>query len=104
MTTAEAEFDTLYPEHAKLKLVSEESQDLGNLIERLSAHGMKICEAHEDRWGAISFDPVSKGIEGILAELYEIDLVKIETEKRAMLDSMRAANARRDAEEAARAE
>jgi hypothetical protein len=39
--------------------------------------------------------PIDKPIQTILAEYFEINLNEIEGEKRAMLDELRAANARR---------
>lgn len=43
------------------------------------------------------FYPINERIEAILAEYFEIDLNKIESEKRAMLDELRTANAARHA-------
>ncbi|MDA4133857.1 MAG: hypothetical protein OK454_12150 [Thaumarchaeota archaeon] len=74
-----------YPEHEKLKGVQEESQAIG---EFLDLGPYTLCEHYTIHW-----IPVRKSIPEILADYFEIDLKKIEAEKRAMLDEMRAANA-----------
>lgn len=45
-----------------------------------------------DSWGS-GFEAVGQSIQQILADYFEIDLGKIEAEKRAMLDAIRAMNA-----------
>jgi hypothetical protein len=106
---------TEYPEHDKLAGVSETSQSLGELIELLSARGYQIghwegressqrtlCRACEQRVGAPiysreeeRFVPVHAGITQILAELFDVDLAKLDEEKDAMLKALRAASERR---------
>lgn len=63
-----------YPEHDKLSAIKNESQAQGELLEWLADRG----------WTNM---PMS--IQNVLAEYHEIDLKKIETEKRAMLAKIR---------------
>lgn len=85
-----------YPEHEKLKDVQEESQAIG---EFLDLGPYTLCEHYTinpETWSPYidpHWMPVRKSIPEILADYFEIDLKKIEAEKRAMLDEMRAANA-----------
>lgn len=81
-----------YPEHDRLKLISDKSQTIGAFLEWLNSEsGLEICTLIE---GQIDdrFAPAGISIEKLLAQYFEIDLDKIEKEKRAMLDSIRAAN------------
>ena len=90
-----------YPEHKKLQAISDESQTVGEFLETA---GYTLCELRTfteplDDIGNTyetrpQFVPVSKSIQQILADYFEIDLTKIETEKRTMLDAIRAMNAR----------
>lgn len=75
------------PELDKMKAVQSESQIIGRFIEEMSGRspGM-ILAAYDDRdrlW------PVTHSIEKILAEYFDIDLVKVEKERRAILESIR---------------
>ena len=81
----------VYPEHERLALVTERSQAIGDFLEWASGKGYHLLKWHEFEDGAdyIPFPPVVK----MLAEFFDIDLDKIEREKRAMLDYMRGANA-----------
>lgn len=75
------------PELDKLKSVSDESQIIGRFIEEMSARspGM-ILAAYDDK---DRFWPVTHSIERILAEYFDIDLVRVENERRAILESIR---------------
>lgn len=72
-----------YPEHDKLKAISEESQTIGAFLDNSEYH---ICE-YDERHGR--FFPAPKSITQILADYFDIDLNKIEEEKRQMLESLR---------------
>ena len=105
----------LYPEHVKLRAIADKSQAIGEfldwlslpteeggkgvvLTERKCPHGywpMQDCE--ESKWCArgdetVQFWPFHGSTTKLLAEFFKIDLDKIEEEKRAMLDAIRAAN------------
>jgi hypothetical protein len=80
-----------YPEHAKQEAVIEQSQAIG---EFLDTSGFVLAEFREiDGHDEPKLMPVGRSIEQVLAEYFEIDLNKIEAEKRDMLEHIRAANA-----------
>ena len=123
--------DHAYPEHEKLRAVSDESQAIGEFLDvGLGRMGLSLAEIRPagnngkqqfrwkgsgrhparyatwddyidgkaetnpdyESWGE-SYVPASRSIQAILAGYFEIDLDKIEAEKRAMLDALRAMNA-----------
>lgn len=63
-----------YPEHDRLSAIKDESQAQGEFLQWLSDEG----EIH-----------LYRPLKELLAEYHEIDLSKIETEKRAMLAKIR---------------
>lgn len=81
-----------YPEHDKLSKISDESQAIGQFIDWLSTQKMTVAE-----WIPIQgyrddqLTPMSGSITELLAAYYGIDLGKIESEKRQMLETMRSA-------------
>lgn len=76
-----------YPEHDKLAGVKDQSQAIGEFID---FGGYVLCRPSES---GRSFEAVHQSIPRILAEYFQIDLDKIEREKRAMLDALREMNA-----------
>lgn len=74
------------PELDKMKAVHTESQAIG---EFLDYSPYTLCDWDED---TNRFWPVQGGIERILAEFFDIDLDKVEAEKLAILEELRAAN------------
>lgn len=85
---------TDYPEHEKLKIVKPQSQAIGDFLTWLQENGLTICEVQEKHpWDAV-YHPVRKTIERFLAEYFEIDLVKLELEKRTMLEEFRSQTAK----------
>lgn len=97
-----------YPEHDKLQAISDESQTIGLFLD---TSGYTLCRvmyrAPHNGIGALSetptkddqdgrLVPVSTPINDILADYFDIDQAKIEEEKRAMLDQLRAMNEWRD--------
>lgn len=115
---------TEYPEHEKLQAIKDESQAIGEFIEDGpytlcewknspdvprwidSRTGTDKTPHHRDvspfathsvanpDWFDEGYYPIHKSINQILADHFDIDLDKIEREKRAMLDELRKANAR----------
>ncbi len=84
-----SEFYEKYPEHEKLKNVEEESQRIGEFLDWLTHERGFVLAA----WGKFeSLYPQNYTVEGLLADYYKIDLIKIEKEKRQMLEGMRSAN------------
>lgn len=79
-----------YPEHEKLHAVVEESQACGEFYDWLQSKGYTLCES--DERNPERFWPVHRPITDLLAERFGIDQEKLEDEKRAMLDELRALN------------
>lgn len=104
-----------YPEHAKMRKVSAESEAIGRFID---VGGYTLSQAHKHDAGCFDDDvedfeafmdddkdddhplapcgyrtgsqvPTHKSIERILADYFKIDLKKLEKEKQAMLEEMR---------------
>ena len=74
-----------YPEHDKLQAVKEKSQAIGAFIEWLQGiKGLTMA-----RWMKDRLMPEHINIESLLAEYFEINLDKLEQEKRAILDDFR---------------
>lgn len=92
-----------YPEHEKLKLISDKSQACGEFLEWLASEkGITLATKHEhdsecrgpSRLRVCGFtssqlEPVYIPRTALLAEFFDIDERKIEKEKRAMLDALR---------------
>lgn len=88
-----------YPEHDKLTAISDESQAIGEFIEtsdytlcELKSFTEPLNDAGDTYETGPQFVPVAKSIQQVLADYFGIDLAKIETEKRAMLDALRSLN------------
>lgn len=80
-----------YPEHDKLCEIQPLSQAICEFLEWCDAdgRGMVLAEwVNDGRWML----PASKPTEKLLAQFFQIDLDKIETEKRQMLDLMNKLN------------
>lgn len=77
-----------YPEHDKLKAISDQSQAQGAFLDWLqSEKGYDLCGHEElDDYEAGWF-PVRESIQKLLAEYHEIDLNRLEEEKLAMLEA-----------------
>lgn len=82
------EFDKQYPEHAKLKQVHEETQWLGEFLDWLGRQGI-ILAVYTDRDYLVPAPARNNGIQSILAEYKNIDLRKIDSEKKTMLEQMK---------------
>lgn len=92
-------FAAQYPEHAKQAKIVHKSQAIGEFLEWLNhEQGYVIAERIEEgstrdatgAWDRSHYLPLHRPISSWLAQYFEIDPVKIEREKRAMLDGMRA--------------
>lgn len=82
-----------YPEIEKMRAVMPESQAIGAFLEWLEEGGMHICRVAPPQQGAREqWVPVSKSITTLLAEHFEIDLTKVEKEKRAILAEIQKGN------------
>ena len=91
-----------YPEHAKLRAVSDKSQAIGAFLDYLEESGLELCRSHVhngdcyDGDGFIccdlcagEFRPEHMPINERLAAYFVIDEHKLEQEKRAMLAELR---------------
>ena len=78
-----------YPEHEKLQKVIDQSQTIGEFFEWLK-NTKKIVMAQWGKWDSLY--PLSLPTQETLAEYFEIDLNKLEQEKRAMLEELRQHN------------
>ena len=85
-----------YPEHTRLHAVVDKSQAIGEFIEWLSGQGYVIAErgtsAADDDRSEHRLYSLNRTPQSYLAQYFDIDPVKIEREKRAMLDLIRANN------------
>lgn len=89
--TERERIDALYPEHARQALVLDKSQAIGEFLEWLtSEHEYVIAEWTTNAVGSDDLVPVQRPIQSWLAQYFQIDPAKIEAEKRAMIDAMRA--------------
>ncbi len=88
-----------YPEHEKMKEISDQSQAIGAFLEWLQGErGASLLVLDDcpsgslaETWGDRRSDyRPAPHTEKLLAEYFEIDLNKIENEKRAMLDEFAA--------------
>lgn len=73
------------PECEKLSKISEESQKIKNFIEWLRENGMEICTDDVDGY----YPAYNGATEQLLAKYFEIDLNKVEDERREFLKWMR---------------
>jgi hypothetical protein len=76
-----------YPEHEKLKKISDKSQTVGDFLEWLNSQGiylMTLEASMHDEWTAPQKSRVT-----LLAEFFEIDQAKLEEEKRVMFEDAR---------------
>lgn len=80
---------TQYPELERMRAVGEESRSIGSFLDWLCEQGITLCEVSESRYRDGEYLPISEGPEALLARYYDIDLEKIETERRRMLDELR---------------
>lgn len=77
-----------YPEHDKMAAVKGEAQAIGAFLDS-TKYQLGAWDKDSER-----FWPIHLTIEQVLAEHFNIDLNLIEQEKRAMLEEIRAMNAK----------
>lgn len=100
-----------YPEHAKLEAIMDKSQTIGEFLDRCE---YTVCELVCVRCGVIlsgprkdeeghgcddrneRYLPLRQSVERTLAQYFEVDLGKIDQEKRAMLASLRSGKGQSD--------
>ena len=80
----------MYSEHEKLEKINDQSQIIGEFLEWLNYEkGYCLCEnlGKLEHW-----HPVSENHEKLLSQYFNIDLNKLEQEKRQMLEKLRKIN------------
>lgn len=81
-----------YPENEKMASVRDESQTIGGFLEwLLGERQLVLCEPREGRIDNF-YMPVRYTIQDLLAEYFEIDLDKVDQERRQMLETLREYN------------
>lgn len=81
--------DMRYPECEKLAEVSPAPQIVGNFLDWLSnKKNLTLCEWVDNDIDEGHHHPYHYQIEELLAEFFEIDLVKVEQERRQMLEDL----------------
>lgn len=81
---------TEYPEHDKLAAVRDAADAVGEFLEAMQERGYVLAEwVRYDDYHDVVLAPVTKGIDTLLAEHFEIDLATLEKEKRDMLRAIR---------------
>lgn len=88
-----------YPEHEKLKKVAEQSQVIGEFVDIfLGGKGIMLAHYYEfvDTGGKQLTTHGVPAIDDLLAEFFDIDRDKLETEKRAMLEQARSEHRKED--------
>lgn len=88
-----------YPEHEKLAAVQNKSQAIGEFLDSLRERGIQLCEVYKREGRGYPRDgeytPITRSLEALLADFFEIDLKKLGAEKDAMLDAQRELNKKR---------
>jgi hypothetical protein len=77
------------PESDKLLKVHKESQAIGEFLEWMQSKGLSVCKLDED---TEQYFPDHVSIQNRLAKYYEIDMNKVERERRAILKGLNAAH------------
>lgn len=86
-----------YPEHDKLAAIKAESQLLGEFLSWLDERGIRLSHYNplgSRRAGDDGLVEIGRSREELLAEYFEIDLRKLDDEKRDMLEQQQRLNRR----------
>jgi hypothetical protein len=78
----------LKPEHAKLRKVMDRSQAIGVFLDWAEEQGYVLCALGDERGTREHYWPIRQSKERLLADHFEIDLVKLENEKREILEGL----------------
>ena len=80
-----SEYRSRYPEHAKMERIANESNAIGEFLEWLNANqGIVLARLKGRKLYYLSYT-----LENLLALHFGIDLIKVEQEKRKMLEEIR---------------
>jgi len=77
-----------YPECDKLSKVKDKSQIIGEFLDWCNSQGVHLATYYEDRGLFVD----RRSIEQVLADYYDIDLDKVEEERRHILEMQRDIN------------
>lgn len=77
------------PELDKMTTVKAESQVIGQFLEGMEEKGIYLCTFPVTGPGQSEYFRLDKSIEQVLADYFEIDLNKVEKERRAVLNYIR---------------
>ena len=81
-----------YPEHEKLDAVKDRSQVIGEFLDHMGELGWHLAEYVTFKgYDEDQLVPVRQSIIQVLAKYFNVDLDRLEDEKRAMLESLRSA-------------
>lgn len=78
------------PQHDKLATVKDFSQAIGEFLEWAEGEGMMLCERTQPEDYYDSLMPIRASRTRVLADYFRIDLDKLEEEKLAILEEIRA--------------
>ena len=79
------------PELNKMSAVKDKSQIIGAFLDQLSQEGVHLATYEESRPDEEGLFPLNQSIEVTLAKYFDIDLDKVERERRAILEHIRSA-------------
>lgn len=84
------------PEHAKLHRLHDDAELVQRFLDwLLDERDVTLCRWIEgDAFDADGYYPISQRREHLMYDFFQVDAATVEKEKRAMLDQIRAANAR----------
>lgn len=80
--------DSVYPEHEKMRVVKDRADAISGFLEWAQGGGYRLCLWSDMSRGG-NWSPIRQSIEGLVADYLEIDLKRVEAEKRAMLEKIR---------------
>lgn len=85
-----------YPELDKMKAAREKSAILSDFLDWMNENGIRLCRNNPDHYWAKGgeYYQITESYEQLLAQYFNIDLNKVEEERRRILDEQRALNER----------
>jgi hypothetical protein len=92
---SDADFDARYPEHAKTHALKAQSEGIFDFLQwAADKKGLRFGRSvFDDDEGEVFIEAGDYALREVLAEYFKVDLDRLETEKRQMLDELRGHNA-----------
>jgi hypothetical protein len=83
--------ETKYPELEKMKATRAEADTLTRFVDWLEENDMRICKRVKvsPLYRGSPYESISESFEKLFARFFEVDLDKIEAERRQILDAQR---------------